>query len=128
MEAFYSKNFVLPLPAGHRFPMEKYRLIHAGVQAIVPTIQCQEAPSLADDVLALVHHQDYIKRVSRGILSPTEQRATGFPCSSQILERSRRSVGATVAAAYAGMRYGVAVNLAGAHTMLTLIMDRVFVS
>ena len=113
MEAFYSNNFVLPLLAGHRFPMEKYRLIREGVQALVPTIKCQEAPSVPDDVLTLVHHPDYIDRVSSGTLSSIEQRAIGFPWSFQMVERSRRSAGATVAAARAAMRYGVAVNLAG---------------
>jgi len=27
MQAFYSDQFVLPLPPGHRFPMPKYRLL-----------------------------------------------------------------------------------------------------
>ena len=27
MRAFYSDHFVLPLPEGHRFPMEKYRRV-----------------------------------------------------------------------------------------------------
>lgn len=113
MEAFYSNHFVLPLPAGHRFPMEKYRLIHESVQAIVPAIQCHEAPFIPDDILALVHHQDYIDRVSGGTLSSAEQRAIGFPWSAQMVERSRRSAGATIAACRAALQYGVAVNLAG---------------
>ena len=27
VKAFYTDHFVLPLPAGHRFPMQKYRLL-----------------------------------------------------------------------------------------------------
>ncbi len=27
MRAYYCDHFVLPLPAGHRFPMEKYRIL-----------------------------------------------------------------------------------------------------
>ena len=27
MKAFYTDEFVLPLPPGHRFPMEKYGLV-----------------------------------------------------------------------------------------------------
>lgn len=113
MEAFYSNHFVLPLPAGHRFPMEKYRLIHERAQAIVPAIQCHEAPFVSNEVLGLVHHQDYIDRVSDGTLSAAEQRAIGFPWSPQMVERSRRSAGATIAACRAALQYGVAVNLAG---------------
>ena len=113
MEAFYSNHFVLPLPAGHRFPMEKYRLIHEGVQTIFPTILCHEAPFVSDEVLGLVHHQNYIDRVSDGTLSAAEQRAVGFPWSPQMVERSRRSAGATIAACRAALQYGVAANLAG---------------
>lgn len=113
MDAFYSNHFVLPLPAGHRFPMEKYRLIHERAQAIVPAIQCHEAPFVSNEVLALIHHQDYIDRVSDGTLSSAEQRAIGFPWSPQMVERSRRSAGATIAACRAALQYGVAVNLAG---------------
>jgi hypothetical protein len=33
MKAFYSDQFVLPLPPGHRFPMAKYRLLRDRVAA-----------------------------------------------------------------------------------------------
>lgn len=113
LETFYSHHFVLPLPVGHRFPMEKYRLIHEGVRTQMPAIQCHEAPYVPDEVLALIHHQDYIDRVSDGKLTSAEQRAVGFPWSAQMVERSRRSSGATIAACRAALQYGVAANLAG---------------
>jgi len=39
LRVFYSDPFVLPLPEGHRFPMEKYVLLRRRVEAsgIVPT-------------------------------------------------------------------------------------------
>jgi acetoin utilization deacetylase AcuC-like enzyme len=40
-------------------------------------------------------------------------RVIGFPWSAQLVERSRRSVGATIAAARAAVADGVGVNLAG---------------
>jgi acetoin utilization deacetylase AcuC-like enzyme len=113
LKAFYSDHFVLPLPEGHRFPMQKYRLIRDGVAAAVKGIEFGEAPHTTDGVLALAHHPDYIDRVSSGTLPATEQKAIGFPWSPQMVERSRRSTGATIAACRAALEEGTAVNLAG---------------
>lgn len=103
----------MPLPQGHRFPMQKYRLLREEVVKAVPGIEFCEAPYTTDGVLALAHHPDYIERVSTGALSPEEQKAIGFPWSEQMVERSRRSAGATISACRAACEDGVAVNLAG---------------
>ena len=113
MKAFYSDHFVLPLPDGHRFPMQKYRMIREGVLASVAEIDLQEAPTTTDGVLALAHHPGYIQRVVQGALSAKEQQAIGFPWTQQMVERSRRSAGATIAACRAALQDGAAVNLAG---------------
>lgn len=113
MKAFYSDHFVLPLPPTHRFPMQKYRLLREGAAANISTLEFYEAPLATNGVLALAHHPAYIERVSQGLLSAAEQRAIGFPWSLQMVERSRRSVGATIAACRAALEEGVAANLAG---------------
>ncbi|WP_092438308.1 histone deacetylase [Collimonas sp. OK607] len=115
MKAFYSDHFVLPLPTGHRFPMQKYRLIHEGVLATVSDIDFHEAPTTSDGVLALAHHPHYIAAVSDGTLTESVQKAIGFPWSPQMVERSRRSAGATIAACRAALTEPerIAVNLAG---------------
>jgi len=113
VQAFYSEHFVLPLPQGHRFPMQKYRLVREGVAQTVPGIEFCEAPFTTDGVLALAHDPGYIERVAAGALSCEEQKAIGFPWSEQMVERSRRSAGATIAACRAALEQGVAVNLAG---------------
>ncbi|HYD62348.1 MAG TPA: histone deacetylase [Noviherbaspirillum sp.] len=113
MKAFYSDHFVLPLPEGHRFPMQKYRMVREGAMKAVPGLEVHEAPVATDGVLALAHYPDYIQRVSAGLLAPSEQKAIGFPWSPQMVERSRRSSGATIAACRAAFDAGVAVNLAG---------------
>jgi acetoin utilization deacetylase AcuC-like enzyme len=51
--------------------------------------------------------------VVTGTLEPKEQREIGFPWTPGMVERSRRSVGATIAACHSAMRDGIAVNLAG---------------
>jgi acetoin utilization deacetylase AcuC-like enzyme len=48
-----------------------------------------------------------------GELTEKELRRIGFPWSSQMVERSRRSGGATIAACRAALTDGLAVNLAG---------------
>lgn len=93
--------------------MQKYRLIHEGALAAIPNLEFHEAPCTSDGVLALAHHPHYIQRVSNGALSMPEQRAIGFPWTPQMVERSRRSAGATIGACRAALEQGVAVNLAG---------------
>lgn len=113
MKAYYSDHFVLPLPPGHRFPMVKYRMIREGAAAAVPGLEFHEAQPASDGELALAHHPDYIARASAGQLTAAEQREIGFPWTPQMVERSRRSSGATIAACRAAFSEGVAVNLAG---------------
>lgn len=88
-------------------------MLREQVLAAVPAICLDEAPCVKDGVLVLAHHPVYIKRVSHGLLSAAEQKAIGFPWSEQMVERSRRSAGATIAACRAAFDEGVAVNLAG---------------
>ncbi len=93
--------------------MRKYRMLCDAVAATLPQVQLDEPPGASDGVLALAHHPQYIHRVSSGALTPQAQRAIGFPWSPDMVERSRRSVGATIAACRAAFDDGVAVNLAG---------------
>ncbi len=112
MQAFYSDHFVLPLPEGHRFPMGKYRLLRERLEN-VPGLVMKEAPAASDGELALAHAPAYVSAVVEGQLSAAAQREIGFPWSTFMVERSRRSVGATIAAARAALQEGVAANLAG---------------
>jgi len=113
MQAYHSDRFELPLPPGHPFPMAKYRLLRERVAAELPAIRLQPAPAASDDELALAHTPDYIEQVAAGTLPAARQREIGLPWSPQMVERSRRSVGATVAAARAALAEGWAANLAG---------------
>jgi acetoin utilization deacetylase AcuC-like enzyme len=113
MRAFHSDTFVLPLPPGHRFPMSKYRLLREAVERHLPALRVAEAQPASDGELALAHEPTYVHAVSEGLLSPAQQREIGFPWSPRVAERSRRSVGATIAAARAALAEGVAANLAG---------------
>jgi len=115
LKIYYTDHFELPLPDGHRFPMSKYRLLR---KAVV------ESDSLRDDVLVVpaaatdddllrCHSTRYVEAVKTGTLTEAEVRRIGFPWSHKMVERSRRSVGATMAASVAALVDGASVNLAG---------------
>lgn len=113
MQAFYSDHFVLPLPPGHRFPMAKYAMLRASIAQQLPEVSLLEAPCASDGQLALVHTPDYIASLVSGQISAEAMREIGFPWSEFMVERARRSVGATVAAVRSALQLGVAANLAG---------------
>jgi acetoin utilization deacetylase AcuC-like enzyme len=115
VKAFYSDHFVLPLPEGHRFPMSKYARLRARVldEGVVAAADLIEAPAASWDELRLAHAAPYVQAVATGTLPADMQRRIGFPWSPEMVERSRRSSGATIAAARVALREGVAANLAG---------------
>jgi len=115
LHLYYTDHFELPLPAGHRFPMDKYRRLRQRIAAselhrndplLVP-------PAATDDQLETCHDPSYVRRATTGDLTAAEIRRIGFPWSLKMIERSRRSSGATIAAAKAALRDGIAVNMAG---------------
>jgi acetoin utilization deacetylase AcuC-like enzyme len=116
MKCFYADQFVLPLPDGHRFPMRKYarlreRLLSEGV---VTPDDLHVPPAATDAEILRCHDLDYYERAKTGQLTEAELRRIGFPWTPQMIERSRRSSGATLAAARAALAGdGMAANLAG---------------
>ncbi len=115
MKAFYHDHFVLPLPPGHRFPMAKYSRLRERVltDGLIAEEDLLISPAATDEQLLRVHTGAYLQRVKAGELTQREIRRIGFPWSPQLVERSRRSVGGTIAASLAALESGVAVNLAG---------------
>jgi acetoin utilization deacetylase AcuC-like enzyme len=131
MKVFYSDTFVLPLPEQHRFPMAKYRLLRERLleEGIVSADDLRVPDPIAWDDLRLIHDPGYVDAVANGTLPAEAQRRIGFPWSPMMVERSRRSVGATLAAAKTivgdgldavpydtrlrNSRFAVAANLAG---------------
>jgi acetoin utilization deacetylase AcuC-like enzyme len=112
IHCYYADHFVLPLPDGHRFPMQKYAMLREAVQAFAPH-SLHEAPAAQDHELHLAHDAAYVDRMSRGGLTAPEIRAIGFPWSPQMAERARRSTGATIAALSSAIADRAGVNLAG---------------
>ena len=109
---YNSSTFVLPLPPGHRFPMAKYARLAERVERLAgPLVRIPEAAT--DPELGRAHDAGYVDAVSRGALDERAQRRIGFPWSAAMVERSRRSAGATLAACRSALDRGLGINLAG---------------
>ena len=115
MDIFHTDQYVLPLPAGHRFPMTKYAALReAVVAARLNGGDPLRVPAAATEAeLLRAHDRAYVDRVLNGTLSAAEVRRIGLPWSPAMVERSRRSSGATLQAGRAALDRGVGVNLAG---------------
>lgn len=115
MKVYYADQVALKLPEGHRFPARKYSLLRQRLgesdwfssQDILP------AEPATDEKLLLVHHQDYLQRLIEGSMSEKEMRRIGFPWSPELVERSRLSVGASLAACRTALVEGFGANLGG---------------
>jgi len=115
MTLFYSDVFALPLPPGHPFPGGKYlrlrqRLLSSGA---FEDRDFRVADPATDREILRVHCAAYLERVVGGTLDAREVRAIGLPWSEKLVERSRRSAGATLAAAREALTRGWSANLGG---------------
>lgn len=95
--------------------MAKYSRLRERVltEGLIPASDLQVSPAAADEQLLRVHRREYLERVCCGRLTAEEIRRIGFPWSPQLVERSRRSVGGTIAAVQAALHEGLGINLAG---------------
>jgi acetoin utilization deacetylase AcuC-like enzyme len=100
-----------PLPEQHRFPINKYSLLRERVEA--DGVQVREAEPVPWPWLEAVHDPALVGRIRTGSLSVREQRGLGLPWSPELVERGRRSVGGTVAAARLALESGPGMNLGG---------------
>lgn len=114
MKVYYCDHFTYPLPPGHRFPVGKYSLLRERVlnELVPPCELCEPAPATEDELL-LVHTAEYVRKVLSGELDVREVRRIGLPWSPGLVERSRRSVGSTIAAGLAALDEGYGASLTG---------------
>ncbi len=115
MNVYYSDHYVLPLPEGHRFPIEKYRMLRDRLleQKIIAPSDLKESPLVKPDILELAHTPDYIEAMRTGNVEEQTLKRLGFPWSPGLYDRSCASVGGAIAAMEDALRDGIAGNLAG---------------
>ncbi|MEL6438013.1 MAG: histone deacetylase [Cyanobacteria bacterium J06621_8] len=111
----YHPDYVAPLPAAHRFPMPKFKILRDLLlqdKVIVPEQIFQpELPAL--ETIQLVHTPDYVQAYCNGTLEPRAQRRIGLPWSEALAHRTRIAVGGTILAAQLALEYGCGCNTAG---------------
>ena len=94
MRCFYSENLELELPAGHPFPMDKFRvskdmLLDGGILRPEEIIEVRRADV---HLLQRVHEPEYIRSIESGLLGRKEQILLGLPVSPQLFDRSATEV------------------------------------
>ncbi len=115
MKIFYTDTFQIPLPENHSFPKDKYYLLR---KRIVEELSDRPVDLLvpepvSDEDIMRAHDPAYVKRFLNGELTDKEIRRIGLPWSPEIVQRTRYSVGATIAACRAALTEGIAVNFGG---------------
>ena len=116
MRLYPCDRYSLPLPEGHRFPVQKYAMLRQRLELDATTgtpFAFIEPHAATDEELRRVHCPQYLGRVFRGTLTRAEIQRIGFPWSQELVERSLRSTGAAIDAAASALRDGVAASLAG---------------
>ena len=115
MHVWTHDRWRFPLPERHRFPIDKYTLLRERVVAdgTAAPDEVLEAEPVPWSWLAAAHDAALLHRIRAGALSVREQRGLGLPWSPELVERGRRSVGGTVAAARRALHLGTGMNLGG---------------
>ncbi len=115
VKVLHHPDYVLPLPAGHPFPMAKYARVREGLVAagIVAARDVLEPDEAARADLERVHVAGYLDKLFGPGLSAAEERMLGVPWSTRLLRRSRLAVQGTLEAARLALHEGFAGNLAG---------------
>ena len=115
MKIAFTEEFILPLPEGHRFPMEKYELVpqqllYEGTCSDIDFFQPQAVPRA---VVELVHAPGYINDLLNLTLNPKSARKLGLPFTSELIEREFLIVGGAIEACHYAIDEGVALSVAG---------------
>lgn len=100
------------LPAAHRFPARKYRLLRECLEGD-SRFDFWPAPLAERGQLVLAHDPAYVDGFLQGTLDAGAMRRIGFPWSPALVRRTLASAGGTLAATEAAVRDGQAGTLAG---------------
>lgn len=109
---FYTDHYTLPLPDGHRFPIQKYRMLREMLERD-GHFEFAPAPLAKAEVIALAHDSAYVEQFVGGELPAPVMRRIGFPWSPELVRRTLGSVGGTLSATMDALDTGWGGTLAG---------------
>jgi len=112
----------LPLPEGHRYPINKYRLLQQAVEAKRAessswhkAFELFEPQPVSIEQVKQVHSAEYVDLLISGQLAAPKMRRIGFPWSQQLIERTLCSAGGTSLSAEMAIEHGIAIHLSGGY-------------
>ena len=112
LRVHYCDQHEIALPAGHKFPIRKYRLIRERLEATGRFDLCP-APFASVDAIQLAHEPQYVASFIDGTIAAPSMRRIGFPWSQGLVDRTLASAGSTLSSARVAMECGIAGGLAG---------------
>lgn len=112
---YYTDHIEVPLPPGHRFPMDKYRKLREKLlnDGVIDPTQLIPAAAVPDEDLLRAHSEGYVYGLKNKTLSEKELRPIGLTWSEELLLRSYTSVGGFVSATESALKDGFSALLAG---------------
>ena len=116
MRVFVTDGAPVPLlPAGHRFPREKYEQLRARIVAegVLRAEELREADPATRADLLRAHTAEYVDALIDGSIDDKRMRRIGLPWSPELVARARASVGAQLMAARQALVDGVSGALSG---------------
>lgn len=112
LNLFFTDQHDFPLPAAHKFPLRKYRMVREAIEKEA-RFALSPAPFAIDKDLLRVHDPGYVSGFRQGTLAPAVMRRIGFPWSAGLVARTLASVGGTLAATAQALQTGFGGTLAG---------------
>jgi acetoin utilization deacetylase AcuC-like enzyme len=112
LRVYYCDHHDIPLPAGHKFPVRKYRMLRETLEAD-GVFDLRPAPAAPLSAIELAHDPAYLQAFLTGTLSAAAMRRIGFPWSRGLVERTLASAGSTLHSAWDCFECGIAGGLAG---------------
>ena len=111
----YHPIYKHPLPAGHRFPMEKYDLLPQQLlyEGTCNKINFFEPTKPNDKHILAVHEPEYYYDLVNLTLNQRAARKIGFPLSEVLIEREVIIADGTIRASEYALEHGIAMNIAG---------------
>ena len=106
-----ARSLADPAPCGTQVPGRQVPAAARAGRRTASTVL--EADAVPWEWLGAVHEAPLLERIRTGTMSLREQRGLGLPWSEVLVERGRRSVGGTVAAARRALERRIGMNLGG---------------
>jgi acetoin utilization deacetylase AcuC-like enzyme len=111
----WRKEYHLPLPEGHRFPMEKYTLLPQQLlyEGTINNNNLFEPQIITEEIVLYTHCADYLNKLKNLTLTKQEERKIGFPLSTDLVTRELYIMNGTLQCALYALKYGISMNIAG---------------